>query len=57
MEYQEWAKWPWTRCRAVKEPSQYGGYHGRCDLKYYHEGDHKLDRGLDQPQWSTEWTA
>lgn len=50
-----WAKWPWQRCKAVKEPSD--SHYGRCELKKKHAGDHALERGMDIPRWSTKWTS
>lgn len=53
----EWAKWPWQRrCTARKEPNS-SGYWGRCELKKNHKCDHALERGMDTPRWSTDWTA
>lgn len=52
-----WAKWPWRRCRAVREPRPGESYYaGRCDLTRRHRGDHALERGMDTPRWSTDWT-
>jgi hypothetical protein len=54
----DFAKWPWQRCRAVREPEVHTpNWHGRCELKKNHRGDHALERGFDIPRWSTEWTA
>jgi hypothetical protein len=47
---------PWhRRCKAVKEPGE--PYWGRCELRAGHQGDHALERGMETPRWSTEWTA
>jgi len=50
-----WYTWPWKRCRAVKEPNR-SGYWGRCELTLGHVCAHALDRGMDIPRWTTEWT-
>lgn len=52
-----WARWPWRQCQAVREPRP-GQPYGRCELVRGHdvEIDHALERGLDIPRWSTEWT-
>lgn len=61
-----WAQYIWQQCKAYREPREGGkGYHGRCELLRNHvdEGmplnvkDHALERGMDIPRWSTEWTA
>ncbi len=44
-----WARWPWNRCRAVKEPNP-SGHWGRCELQKRHVCDHALDRGMDVPR-------
>lgn len=53
-------KLPWTtgfqrRCKAVHPDPVMGG---RCDLRRGHgeDIDHALDRGMDNPRWSTRWT-
>lgn len=51
-----WSKWWWQQCKAVKEPNP-SGHWGRCELKKNHKGDHALERGMDIPRWSTEWTG
>lgn len=52
-----WATWPWRRCRAVREPGQPDGWHGRCELRRSHDGLHALDRGMELVRWSTRWAA
>lgn len=51
-----WAPLFGRRCRARKEPNE-SGFWGRCELAAGHAGDHALERGMDTPRWSTEWTA
>lgn len=52
-----WAQWPFDpRCRARRERRR-GQYYGRCELRAGHEGDHALERGMDVPRWSTDWTG
>lgn len=50
-----WSTNPWDRCRARREGR--GGHWGRCELKR-HGGDvdHALERGMNIPHWSTNWT-
>lgn len=54
---------PWSKpfraqCRAVREPRGTDAFFGRCELRPDHTGhDHALDRGMDTPRWSTDWTA
>jgi hypothetical protein len=52
-----WAKWPWQRCFAYREPRDGSHYHGRCELRRGHPGDHALERGFDTPRWSSDWTG
>lgn len=49
---------PWKRCRAKLPPYTCGAmsYFGRCDLKRGHEGDHWLERGLDNIRFKIEVT-
>jgi hypothetical protein len=51
----DWARWPWQACKAIKEQRS-GQSYGRCELKKNHKGDHALERGMDIPRWSTDWT-
>lgn len=44
------------RCRAKLEPQPGRSYHGRCDLPAGHDGDHLLERGMDELRWSTALT-
>lgn len=58
----EWADFPdglfGNRCRARKERGRWRGAHfGRCELVAGHAGWHALERGMEGPRWSTEWTA
>lgn len=51
-----WNVWPWKRCKAFREPRP-GHFWGQCELDKNHFGiDHALERGMDIPRWSTEWT-
>lgn len=54
-----WAIYLWQQCKAVKEPNpEHSSHHGRCDLIRNHAGiDHALERGMDIPRWSTDWTG
>lgn len=52
-----WAQLFQRRCRAVREARPGQGLWGRCELLADHEGDHALERGMDCPRWSTNWTA
>ena len=54
-----WSQYIWQQCKAVREPRGTGSSHyGRCELHRDHEGiDHALERGMDIPRWSTNWTA
>lgn len=45
------------QCRARREPRGRRSYFGRCELRRGHSGPHALDRGMDTPRWSTDWTS
>ncbi|MGH3987464.1 MAG: hypothetical protein ACRDTZ_09120 [Pseudonocardiaceae bacterium] len=52
-----WYRWPWQRCRAVRERQGDDAWFGRCELEPHpNTVDHALDRALDFPRWSTRWT-
>ena len=52
-----WARWPWQRCRAVREHRGRHQHHGRCELRRGHRGLHALERGMDTHRWSTDWAG
>jgi len=56
MESLPWARWPWQACIARREQRGTSSLFGRCELRRNHEGDHALERGMDIPRWSTDWS-
>lgn len=51
----KWAKWPWARCPARKEPNV-AAHWGRCERARLHYGDHAIRRKGLIIFWSTDWT-
>lgn len=54
-----WAPLLGRRCRARRETRASEGrdqHFGRCELRAGHAGDHALERGMDTPRWSTDWS-
>lgn len=47
---------PWRRCKAKLPPKSLGAgsHYGRCDLKRGHEGDHWLERGMENIRFKIE---
>jgi hypothetical protein len=56
MESLPWARWSWQACTARRERRPDVPYFGRCELRRNHDGDHALERGMDIPRWSTDWS-
>lgn len=49
-----WASWWERRCRAYRPVFGQWDIGGRCELRRRHDGDHAIDRGLDNVvRWST----
>lgn len=54
-----WARWPWDRCAARREPQPGDVRWGRCELRRHSpDVDHALEYGMgDALRWSTRWTS